>query len=65
MKLYFKTPQKFYQQFAEIELKCQEKIGSAWLKKALTKSSYKNLQVLSTIYKLYGYNFWWKGLDLQ
>ena len=34
------------------------KIGSAW-------SIYKRWQVISTIYKLFQYNFWWNCLEFS
>ena len=37
--------------------KCLEKIGNAWF-------VYEKLQAISTIYKLFGYNFWFNFLEL-
>ena len=51
-------PQIFYRYFTKINLKCLAKIGSVWF-------IYKNLLVISIIYKLFGYNFYWNCLEFS
>ena len=50
MKYCLKISQQFYRQLSKKELKCLEKIICAWF-------IYKKFQVMSTIYKLSGCDF--------
>ena len=52
------VPKKVYPQFTIVKVKFVEKIGSVWY-------IYKKWKVISTIYKLSKYNFWWKSLEFS
>ena len=58
IKHYSKTLQQLYRYFTKIKLKWLEKRDNAWF-------SYKKWQVISTIYKVFEYNFWWKWLEFS
>ena len=53
-----KHHKNFTKKFINIKVKCLEKIGSAWF-------IYQKWQVISTIYKLFEYIFWWNCLEFS
>ena len=58
MNLYSKASLKVYRKFTKVKVKCLEKIGSVWF-------ICKKCKVISTIYKLSEYNFWWNCLEFS